>query len=713
LLTALAAAGLVAGTLLTATAVFAVHDEGVFQLDGNALTAAGSENPGSNLTGAHDWSQIFTDRAYVGDPPFPTSGANSQTFVTDFFGAGDSILTGGQTKDIYDLPNNWIWKQTTTTSVQDKDDIEHAFAAQYTVDKSGGQCGSAGPQANCVLLYFGADRFANSGDTTMGFWFYKSKVGISALDAGGNGTFTGQHVARSGTCPGATCVHGDVLILSDFLIGGAAPTVSILEWVNSGGSASTHLDLIGGGTATTASCTQASGAHKGDPVVPPVQNDDNYCATTNQNLVTSPWPFTAKANSGGISGAGGTAKFGISEFMEGGINMTALGLGNECFASFLAETRASHSPTSTLSDFALGTFGSCGASLATQTSKTTLEIGAAAPTDAATITVKSSGANPPAPTGIVSFYLCGPSTTAITSCTPSGTAFDTKNLTGAAVVGKTYTVTSAPPTITTAGNYCFAARWPGDTSYTDGPYGDNGTNECFTVTPKTPSIVTTSEHNTGTVVPGTAVADDALLSGTATPSNGTQGTITFMAYGPNDATCATAVYTSIVDPIAGDGTYNSFADGDGGAFAPTGPGTYRWRAFYAPATGDVNNVATNEACNGTGEAFVVEQFQPALTTAQTWTVKDSATVTVTGGGNLAGSVHFQLFPNSTCTGTTTLVDETVAVSGATPQTVSTTPKTITTTSTTLYWKVSYGSTNGAQKDIAATCTENSSVTINN
>ena len=208
-------------------------------------------------------------------------------------------MTGGQTKDIYDLPNNWIWKQTTTTSVQDKDDIEHAFAAQYSVDKSAGQCGTAGPQANCVLLYFGADRFANSGDTTMGFWFYKSKVGVSTLDAGGNGTFTGQHVARTGTCPGATCVHGDILILSDFLIGGAAPTVAVFEWVTSGGSASTHLDLIGGGTATTASCTQANAARKNDPPVPPVQDGDNLCATTNQNLITSPWDFTAKANSGG------------------------------------------------------------------------------------------------------------------------------------------------------------------------------------------------------------------------------------------------------------------------------------------------------------------------------------------------------------------------------------------------------------------------------
>ena len=38
--------------------------------------------------------------------------------------------------------------------------------------------------------------------------------------------------------------------------------------------------------------------------------------------------------------------------------MTALGLGNECFSSFMAESRAAHSVTSTLSDFLLGGFGS-------------------------------------------------------------------------------------------------------------------------------------------------------------------------------------------------------------------------------------------------------------------------------------------------------------------------------------------------------------------
>ena len=43
-----------------------------------------------------------------------------------------------------------------------------------------------------------------------------------------------------------------------------------------------------------------------DPPVPPVSGNDNFCATANQFVVTSPWPFAAKDNSGGTSGDGGS-----------------------------------------------------------------------------------------------------------------------------------------------------------------------------------------------------------------------------------------------------------------------------------------------------------------------------------------------------------------------------------------------------------------------
>src|SRR5262245_9934849 len=114
----------------------AVHDEGVFELEGNATAsfdANNPRNPGSQPQGGDDWVNIISG----------PNGAEETAFITDttlsggLAGAGDTILTGGGTKDINDfVPGPWLWKETAVSSVQDKDDIEHAFAAQYTVDKS-------------------------------------------------------------------------------------------------------------------------------------------------------------------------------------------------------------------------------------------------------------------------------------------------------------------------------------------------------------------------------------------------------------------------------------------------------------------------------------------------------------------------------------------------------------------------------------------------
>ena len=108
-------------------------------------------------------------------------------------------------------------------------------------------------------------------------------------------------------------------------------------------------------------------------------------------------------------------------------------------------------------------------------------------------------------------------------------------------------------------------------------------------------------------------------------------------------------------------------------------------------------------------------FQPALTTAQTVTIKDTATITDGGGGgNLLGTVYFEAFSAAGCAAGTEIAGsaESFPITGASPQAASTTPMTITDPGGTVYWKVSYDSDNAAQSDIAATCTENSTLTIN-
>src|SRR5207247_99292 len=100
----------------------------------------------------------------------------------------------------------------------------------------------------------------------------------------------------------------------------------------------------------------------------------------------------------------------------------------------------------------------------------------------------------------------------------------------------------------------------GDTNYTGGPYRDDGTNECFTVTPRQPTISTSQ-----TLVPlpvGSTISDTANLGNTANKPDGTPagGTITFTAYGPqanpgSPVCTGTAAYTSAAYPVSGNGTY--------------------------------------------------------------------------------------------------------------------------------------------------------------
>src|SRR5215210_5173786 len=383
---------------------------------------------------------------------YGSPGTAIKSFQTD--GADASIFIGGGSKDT----NNVTSWQHTNGSVPDKDNLLHGYAAQYG-----------------DVLYFGADRFDGNGTATLGVWFFQSNVGPKA-----DGSFSGSHVV------------GDVLVLTDFQSSGANATVRVFKWT---GNADSPLLLIAGDETTPADCV-------GPPSVPA---NDSRCGTTNSENELSPWPFTPKVSVG-------TNMFPVGHFFEGGIDLAGLGLGGQCFSSFLAETRTSNQPGSQLKDFVTGPLASCGATFATTPSKTTLTLGDTAPTDAAKVTVSGTG-TPPAPAGTVSYYLCGPSQTTLTSCDPTGkTAFNTQNLSGAVKVGNEYTVTSTAPTLSGAGNYCFAATWPGDGNYA-GPFVDGSTTECFTVNKVLPPTATSP--SSASITLGDSITDHIHVNGIA------------------------------------------------------------------------------------------------------------------------------------------------------------------------------------------------------
>ena len=255
--------------------------------------------------------------------------------------------------------------------------------------------------------------------------------------------------------------------------------------------------------------------------------------------------------------------------MEGGIDLTAFGFGDTCFSSFMAETRASHSVTSTLSDFAIGGFGACTSSLTTTPangSGTNLidsdvptnglpdtQIGAGATgvnvTDNATMEVTGIGTW----TGTVKFFICGPIPSG--TCDTGGVPAGTKNVSNSVL-----TTTSDVVNLTSVGRY----RWRG---FFESPTvgvpdaTDATTGECFEVKPRQTALDTQAVLTP--VDFGQAVRDNATLGNTAnqpgtnggtTPgvagsqyptikaTNGAAagGKITFTLLGPDNCTTVTA-----------------------------------------------------------------------------------------------------------------------------------------------------------------------------
>jgi hypothetical protein len=235
---------------------------GTFELDGNATTQT-----------AHDWDQVYNDA--VLNPGQNTSGSISGAV---FFKHGpvnsptDDIFVGGQSTDINDL-NQW---RHGFGSIPDASDLADAFAVAYSVPVGG---------VTHTVLNFGADRFANNGNTTLGVWFFRNPIALNP-----DGTFTGAHSV------------GDIFLTVNF--SGPSATIHAYQWVGPGGSTN---------------------------ALQPIATDPSTCfATVNTtNTPSGGWPFVDKSgNPGNIMAPG--------EFVEGGIDLTAFGLASNNLSSVLS-----------------------------------------------------------------------------------------------------------------------------------------------------------------------------------------------------------------------------------------------------------------------------------------------------------------------------------------------------------------------------------------
>jgi len=674
----------------------AVHDTGQFQLDGDAST---STQTVPTPPAVDDWDKVCNEATGGGisgcGTTAVTSGATAVAWTTDNLentttpSPNATIFTGGGSKDPQDI-NQWAWKDG-AGGLPDKDNLQHAFAARYSLPPSA-NCPSGGAPT-CDVIFFGSDRLDNSGDAQQGFWFFQMPIGLGTNAVGGGTGFTGLHQP------------GDLLVISDFSNGGTTSTITVYKWdpactatnkpFNYCGDANLHLLA----TSNSASCLTAA-------------PNDAFCGIVNPSTITMPWPFVDKSNTPANGALNG-------EFYEAGINLSLLGLSGECFATIGSETRSSTSTTATLKDFILGTFGRCSSSLVTTPKDgsgvdippggLSIGTGSVSVTDSANLIV-GGAANW---NGTLKFFLCGP--TALGSpyapCTSGGTQIGSTLTVNQSTV---FPVLSSAATLTSTGGYCWRGEFASNTNGVPSAT-DASLTECFTVNPVTPIIPTQASPD---VQLGNPVSDLANLTGTASQPgspviNGplgapAGGTITFRLYGPNDATCSNApVFTSAPVPVSGDALYFS------GNFTPTQVGTYRWIAAYSGNT--PNTLATTGLCNAANESVVVNAA-PAMTTAQTFTVKDSATITIAAGaGNLQGSLNFKLYSTSDCSGGLLFDSGAIAVSGASPQTRETATTTITAPGQpTLSWLVVYTNTAPNQAGVTSAChTENASLSIDN
>src|SRR5262245_32157215 len=288
----------IATVLSLGQTAFAAH-ELRFQLDGNTVVD-------TNPTQAYDWESFFQAGASGDIAPIPGAIPNAAGFIAsgsqvDYALPDKSTFATGS-KDTLDIGG---WQCSSSNNVGDKVDIVNAYTTAFQ-----------DPNTGHLILYFGTEKSSPNGDSDVATWFlHDSTVGCTA--GKGNTTFTGHHS------------NGDILLVSAFTNGGGTANVAAYEWVGGANGALNTTPLATG---------QLCGTQSGDVA----------CAITNQSAISPPWNHPDK-DGGALN---------PTEFFEGGVDITDL-LGaltgpEQCFATFVSNTRSSASLPATLFDFAAG-----------------------------------------------------------------------------------------------------------------------------------------------------------------------------------------------------------------------------------------------------------------------------------------------------------------------------------------------------------------------
>lgn len=319
-----ATSAVVAALALAVPPAFAAGP-GFHELEGNIADDSAADPP-------FDWSDIFTAGTATAEPA--VQGGLPATildpdFTRDFRQTNGSYVNGDNSyfatgsKDTLDITPGWQCKSAQNAT--DKGDYVNAYGYAARVNHDGDD----GTTPEHTVFFFGLEKDDDNGTNNVGIWLLQDEnVGCSAA-GGGNTSFTGSHE------------NGDILAVVAYDSGGNVGTAQGYQWSNGLPGSPTFQQA-------DAKCNAAN-----------IDYSKKFCIITNSaGTIDSPW-WSPQKNDKSL-----TANLQKNVFVEGFLDLTEifedLNKPAPCFATSVANTRASTSTTAALYDFVEIEAATCG-----------------------------------------------------------------------------------------------------------------------------------------------------------------------------------------------------------------------------------------------------------------------------------------------------------------------------------------------------------------
>ena len=319
-------------------AVLAVNNTGAFELDGNATNDAGSRatTGTTSVTRSPRCGCATRDERHQ---------RRDRRVVDGRAERSATIFTGGGSKDPSDLEDSGPGRTPaacpTRTTCCTASPPATRWPAPMPNDRRHGLPG--GVPTTCEVMFFGSDRFDNSGDAQQGFWFFQNKIELGNTKRGGGFKFSGVHQ------------NGDLLIISDFSNGGTVSTISVYKW-------DTELhEAASNNPADQCSARTCASRANSTPPTADVGRDGRLLRHRQPGAPTSRVAVALPRQER-------QHRLPHGEFFEGGVNLAPSASAASASPASPPRPAPRPRPTATLKDFVLDNFGECSATLSTQVS---------------------------------------------------------------------------------------------------------------------------------------------------------------------------------------------------------------------------------------------------------------------------------------------------------------------------------------------------------